>query len=110
MGEPVSTAIIISALAGAGASIYGSEQQAKGQKKSLRAQEQAQRQAVGEAVSQRRSSEEQMRKANQKTPDVSAIMADAMSRSSTGAAGTRLSGSGLGQQSLGLGRTRLLGE
>lgn len=106
----VSGAIIASALIGAGATVYSSEKAASGQKKAMRAQEQAQKQAIGEAVSQRRSSEEQMRKANQKTPDVSAIMADAMSRSSSGIAGTRLSGSGLGQQSLGLARTRLLGE
>lgn len=110
MGEPVSTAIIIGSLIGAGTSIYGSEKSAAGQRKALRAQEQAQKQAVGEAVSQKRASEEAMAKANQKTPDISAIMADAMSRSSQGAAGTRLSGSGLGVNSLGLARTRLLGE
>lgn len=110
MGEPVSTAIIIGSLIGAGTSIYGSERSASGQKKAMRAQEQAQKQAVGEAVSQRRASEEQMRKANQKTPDISAIMADAMNRSSQGAAGTRLSGSGIGSNSLGLAKTKLLGE
>jgi uncharacterized protein HemX len=106
----VTGAIIIGAALGAGASVYSGEKAAQGQKKALRAQEQAQRQAIGDAVSQRRASEEQMRKANQKTPDINAIMADAMSRSSSGVSGTRLSGSGLGQQSLGLGRTRLLGE
>lgn len=103
-------AILIAGALAAGASIYGSEKSAAGQRKSLRAQEQAQKQAVGEAVSQKRASEEAMAKANQQTPDISAIMADAMSRSSQGAAGTRLSGSGLGVNSLGLGRTRLLGE
>lgn len=108
----VTGGIIVGAIIGAGASIYSSEKQASGQRKAMRAQEQAQKQAIGDAVSQRRASEEQMRKANQKTPDVSAIMADAMSRSSSGASGTRLSGSGLGSsaQSLGLARTRLLGE
>ena len=106
----IETAIIIGGLLGAGASVYGAEKSASGQKKAMRAQEQAQKQAVGEAVSQRRASEEQMRKANQKTPDISAIMADAMNRSSQGAAGTRLSGSGIGSNSLGLARTRLLGE
>lgn len=110
MGIETGTAILIGSLLAGGTAIYGSEKQAAGQKKAMRAQEQAQRQAIGDAVSQRRSSEEQMRKANQKTPDINAIMADAMSRSSTGASSTRLSGSGLGQQSLGLGRTRLLGE
>ena len=103
-------AIIIAGALAAGGSVYSSEKSASGQRKALRAQESAQKQAVGEAVSQKRSSEEQMRKANQQAPDVSAIMADAMSRSGQGAAGTRLSGSGLGQQSLGLARTRLLGE
>lgn len=108
----VTGAIIAGAVLGAGASVYGAEKSASGQKKAMRAQEQAQQQAIGEAVSQKRSSEEQMRKANQKTPDISAIMADAMNRSSQGAAGTRLSGSGLGpgNSSLGLARTRLLGE
>lgn len=106
----VETAIIIGGLLGAGASVYGAERSAAGQKKALRAQEQAQKQAVGEAVSQKRASEEAMAKANQKTPDISAIMADAMNRSSAGGAGTRLSGSGIGANSLGLARTRLLGE
>jgi len=108
----IETAIIIGGLLGAGASVYGAEKSAAGQRKALRVQEQAQKQAIGEAVSQKRASEEAMAKANQKTPDISAIMADAMNRSSQGAAGTRLSGSGLGQgnNSLGLARTRLLGE
>lgn len=110
MGIETGTAILIGSLLGGAATVYGSEKQASGQRKALRAQEQAQKQAIGDAVSQRRASEEQMRKANQKTPDINAIMADAMSRSSSGVSGTRLSGSGLGQQSLGLGRTRLLGE
>lgn len=110
MGLEVGTALLIGSLVGGATSIYGAERQASGQRKALRAQEQAQKQAIGDAVSKRRSGEEAMRKANQKTPDIGAIMADAMSRSSSGVAGTKLSGSGLGQQSLGLQRTRLLGE
>jgi len=108
MGEPVSTAIIISALVGAGTSIYGSEKSAKGQREALRAQEQAQKKAEGQALDQKRQSSQAINKANAKTPDISSIMATAMGSSKSGAASTLLSGQS--PNSLGLARTRLLGE
>lgn len=101
-------AILIAGALGAGASIYGSEKSAAGQRKALRAQEQAQKKAESQALDQKRQSAQEMNKANAKTPDISSIMATAMGASKSGSASTLLSGQS--SNSLGLARTRLLGE
>jgi len=66
----------VAAVAALGNSIYQGERQQKQQKTALRQQEQAQREATNQAISQQRMSEEAMRKANRKTPDVNQILKD----------------------------------
>lgn len=108
MGIETGTALLIGSLLAGGASIYGSEKSAKGQREALRKQEQAQKKAEGQALDQKRQSEQAMNKANAKTPNISSIMATAMGASRSGSASTLLSGQS--PNSLGLARTRLLGE
>lgn len=66
----------VAAVAALGNSVYQGEQQRKQQIKALRSQEQAQKEATNNAMSQQRMSEEAMRKANRKTPDVNQILKD----------------------------------
>lgn len=98
----------IAAVASTGYSIYSGEQQAKQQKKSLQMQEQANKQAVATATKQEKSAEENIRAANRKQADVSAILAAA--QETGGGDRTLLTGpTGVDTSQLTLGKNTLLG-
>lgn len=106
----------IAALAGAGAavggtaySIYSGQKQQATQKKALAAQNQAQQQAEANALSTERKSEVAQNAANQKTPNVAAILARAAQMGNQGLSSTMLTGPG-GTAPGSLGKTTLLGS
>ena len=92
--------IIIGATLAAGASVYSAEKGAASATKGRRLQEQAQRQSLAMAAQQTRQAEAQFAKANQKKPDMTAIMAQATKGAAQGAASTNLT----------QGKTTMLGE
>lgn len=97
-----------SSAAAAGYSIYSGEQQAKKQEQSLRMQEAANKQAVATAQKQEKSAEENIRAANRKQADVSAILAAA--QDTGGGDRTLLTGPmGIDPTQLALGKNTLLG-
>lgn len=92
------------AVVGTGYSIYNGEQQKS-------AQEDAQKQAKDTATKQAAQADQAMNKANQKTPDTSAIMSQATQSGKAGASGTMLTGpTGIDSSSLTLGKSTLLGS
>lgn len=104
---PAATSLAIAALAVAAAgtsySIYSGEKQAA-------AQEKAQGQAKEAALKQESMADQANNKANQKKPDISAIMSAAQQASKTGGSSTMLTGpGGIDPSALQLGKTSLLG-
>lgn len=89
---------------GVGYSIYNGEQQKS-------AQEDAQGQAKDAATKQAAQADQAMNKANQKTPDTSAILSQATQSGKAGASGTMLTGpTGIDSSTLTLGKSTLLGS
>jgi hypothetical protein len=89
-------------------SIYSGEQQKKQQEKSLAMQSQANQRAVETATKQEKSAEENVRAANRKQADVSAILAAA--QDTGGGDRTLLTGPmGVDPNQLALGKNTLLG-
>lgn len=108
--DPATWAMIAAASSAtaAGYSIYSGEQAAKKQEKGLQMQEQANKQAVATATKQEKSAEENIRAANRKQADVSAILA--ASQDTAGADRTLLTGPmGVDPNQLALGKNTLLG-
>lgn len=102
------TAMAAAAATGTAYSIYQGERQNKQQERSLQMQSQANQQAVATATKQEKSAEENIRAANRKQADVSAILAAAQDTS--GADRTLLTGPmGVDPSQLALGRNTLLG-
>lgn len=95
---------ITAAVIGAAASIYTGSQQAKAQKK-------AQAQAQANAEKQASAADQAFNAANQKRPDVSAILDAATQAGRGGVSGTMLTGAqGIDPNALTLGRSTLLGQ
>lgn len=108
MSGVVTAASVVVGAIGTGYSIYAGQQQAQAQKKALGAQKGAQAKAEADARSQQMKSEMAVNAANQKKPDMSAIMKAAQS---TGGSNTMLTGpGGVDPNSLSLGKTSLLGQ
>lgn len=102
------TAAIILAGASLGATVYQGEKGAQAQRRSLKSQENAQNTAYAKQEQAQRKSEEAMRAATKKSPDVAAIMGGMRNPRNPP---TMLSGTGgVDPASLTLGRTTLLGE
>lgn len=81
-----------------------------GQVQAASAQRDASRQATANAQAQARAADEATNRANQRSPDVSGILGGATNRGSAGVSGTLLTGpGGVGQDTLTLGRSTLLG-
>lgn len=101
-------AAIAAAGIGGGISLYQGQQQAAAQKKALKTQQSQQANAYQDAQAQQRRSELAMNKADQKQPDMSAIMKAA---ASPGQSATMLTGpQGIDPASLALGKSTLLGQ
>lgn len=88
--------------------IYAGERAAKQQKKALESQEAAQAAALAEQKKQAATSEQNINKANRRSPDASAILAQA--QDAYGGMGTMLTGpKGVDPNALSLGKNTLLG-
>lgn len=99
------------AAAGVGTSVYEANKQAEQQKKALQQQQQAQTQAEQQALDQQRRSEQATNAANEKTPDLSAILARAATSGASGVNSTMLTGpGGVSTGGLNLGGKSLLGS
>lgn len=97
------SAIVAAGVAGAGATAYAANKQAKTQKR-------AQRQAARDAEAARKQADREFNRANQKSPNVAALMKRNMADGYSGSTGTFLTGSGGAPVSGSmLGRTTLLG-
>lgn len=108
MSGVVTAAAVVAAGAATAYSVYQGNKQAEAQKDALKDQKQAQRAAEAQAKTQQRQSEMAMNAANQKQPDMSAILKAA---SSGGVSGTMLTGpAGVDPNSLALGKSTLLGQ
>lgn len=112
MAIATSTALTISALAalaGAGYGAYAGEKSASGQRKALRRQDAAQDQAEAQAAADRKRAEEEQNRANQKQPDLGAILG-AERQFGEGAGSTLLTGpDGITRDRLRLSKQSLLG-
>lgn len=111
------SAATIAAIVGAGAAvgstaygIYNGQKQLDAQKASLAKQNEAQQEAEANTLSTERKSELAQNAANQKTPDVTAILQRAAAMGNNGLSSTMLTGpGGVKSSSLLLGKTSLLG-
>lgn len=93
-----------------GLQISQGQEAAKQQKRALQSQEKAQDEAKAAAIRQARENDMQLNKANQKSPDISALLLGEQARKS-GPSSTLLTGSsGVDPSSLRLGRVSLLGD
>lgn len=86
----IETAVLIAGALAAGSQVYTGEQQKRGQKKSLAAQEEAQQQTLAADTAQRARADQEMAAANRRK---ATINIDEQNRQSiTGAASTMLTG------------------
>jgi hypothetical protein len=109
------TAIALASLGvaavGTGVTAYNGMQQNDAQRQGLKNQMTATQKAEGAALSTERKNQTAMNAANQKTPNLSDILARAAQGSKTGVGSTMLTGAGgVDPGSLTLGKTTLLGS
>ncbi len=99
------TALVISVATSA----VTADQQARGARKSARATDRAQDQALNRSISEERLAAQNEAKANQKKPDIDALLLDEKQRSSMGPGSTILAGRGKSDGTLLGKRSTLLG-
>ena len=105
MPAAVALPYITAAVAAAGTaySVYSGERASSAQKK-------ANKQAQANATKQAQQAEQEINRANQKSPDVGALLSANQQQSLSGQSGTMLTGSqGVDPNSLALGKSTLLG-
>lgn len=99
------------AAAGLGLGILQGEQQRKIARRNARDQERAQRQAQDRLAGERRLAAQREKRANQKQPEIASLLSRERAQAKTGPGATLLSGTtGVGKDSLLLGRRTLLGS
>ena len=104
MSGIITAVAAVAAVATAGITYVQGQDAAKQQKD-------AQNQAAAQAAKQEKTAEEQYNKANQKSADVSGVIAAAQQAAKQGGGGTMLTGNtGVAPSSLTLGKTSLLGS
>lgn len=100
----------VAAVVGTAYTVYSGERASDAQNKALEQQRTAQAQAQESATKQQKLAEENVNRANAKSPDVGAITAASEQAAKGGAAGTMLTGpQGVNPQQLALGKSTLLG-
>ena len=113
MSGAITIATIATAAAAVGSTAYGiynGQQQQGAQKKALAQQTTVQQQAEANALSTERKSEIAQNAANQKAPNVAAILAKAAQMGNQGLSSTMLTGpGGVNTSNLNLGKNTLLG-
>lgn len=106
----MSGAITAIAVAGTAYNIYAGEQASKKQAAALEQQRQAQAEAKTVAEKQQQTAEQNVNRANAKSPDAGAILSAATQAAKGGPAGTMLTGpQGVNPNELALGKSTLLG-
>ena len=104
------TVMAVAAVASTAYSVYAGERAADKQNEALGQQRQAQADAKVAAEKQQSTAEQNVNKANAKSPDAGAILSAATQAAKGGPAGTMLTGpSGVNQADLSLGKSTLLG-
>ncbi len=104
------TVMAVAAATTAAYTIYSGERAADKQNEALQQQRQAQAEAKTAAEKQQATAEQNVNKANSKTPDAGAIMSAASQAAKGGPAGTMLTGpQGVNTADLNLGKSTLLG-
>jgi uncharacterized protein HemX len=104
------TVLAAAAVAGTAYSIYAGEQASKKQAAALDQQREAQSQAKTVAEKQQSTAEQNVNRANAKSPDAGAILSAAGQAAKGGPAGTMLTGvAGVNPADLQLGKSTLLG-
>jgi uncharacterized protein HemX len=104
------TVLAAAAVAGTAYTVYAGEQASKKQGQALDQQRQAQAEATSQAEKQQQSAQQNVNRANAKSPDAGAILSAAGQAAKGGPAGTMLTGStGVNPADLNLGKTTLLG-
>ena len=99
------------AAVGVGSSVYQGNKADQNQKAALKQQTTATQTAEANALSTERKNETATNAANQKAPDISAILSQAANASKVGVGSTMLTGSGgVSNSSLNLGKSTLLGS
>lgn len=102
--------IATAAVASTAYTVYAGEQAREKQGEAMDQQRKAQAEAKGAAEKQQASAEQNINRANAKSPDTGAILSAATQAAKGGAAGTMLTGpSGVNQADLNLGKSTLLG-
>jgi len=113
MGLEIGTLMAIGAATsavGTAYSIYSGQQAAAQQKEALAQQERAQAQQMEVAKKQQATAEENINRANAKSPDTASILSSAQQAAAGGSAGTMLTGpQGIVPNQLALGKNTLLG-
>jgi uncharacterized protein HemX len=104
------TVLAVAAVASTAYTVYSGEQAREQQGKALDQQRQAQSEAKTAAEKQQATAEQNVNRANAKSPDAGAILSAAGQAAKGGASGTMLTGpSGVNQADLNLGKSTLLG-
>jgi uncharacterized protein HemX len=104
------TVMAVAAVASTAYSVYAGEQARERQGEALNQQRQAQSEAKTAAEKQQATAEQNVNRANAKSPDAGAILSAAGQAAKGGPAGTMLTGSsGVNQADLNLGKSTLLG-
>lgn len=107
-GIPAAAYTAVAAVAAAGYGAYSGERAASAQRHSLINQKKAQGTAEAQAIDQQRKADMELRRANQKQPDVTALLASAQKPTKSQ---SLLTGpSGVDASLLSLGRPKLLGQ
>lgn len=110
MSGATMTVLAVAAATTAAYTIYSGERAADKQDEALNQQRQAQAEAKTAAEKQQQTSEQQINKSRQKSPDVAGIQQAAEQGSQGGSAGTMLTGpQGVKKEDLSLGKSTLLG-
>lgn len=109
-GGTAMAVLATAAVASTAYTVYSGERAAEKQGEALNQQRQAQAEAKSAAEKQQASSEQNINRANAKSPDTGAILSAATQAAKGGAAGTMLTGpTGVNTADLNLGKSTLLG-
>lgn len=96
----------IAAVAGLGYGAYSGYEQSRAQKKSMKMQERVQQESVAAAAAQQRRADMELRKANQKRPNLEGLLSSERMASRQGPGATMLTGTSGATK---LGQTSMLG-
>lgn len=104
------TIAAVAAVAGTAYSVYSGERAAAAQEKAMKQQQQAQQQALEQSKKQAAVQDQEINRANAKSPDSMSVLSRAQQDAQSGGGGTMLTGpTGVDPSLLSLGKSTLLG-